>query len=82
MREIEAADAASAMPKSATLASPPSARSTFWGFTSRWITPRPWAALKAPAIWVANPVASSNPSGPSALTRSFKVPPGTYSITM
>jgi hypothetical protein len=70
------------MPKSATLASPEAVSNTFWGLTSRWITPRSWAASRALAICAATRAARSGSMGPSLRMRSFSVPPGTYSITM
>jgi hypothetical protein len=80
--EVEVLDAASAMPKSATLASPASSSSTFWGFMSRCTMQRPWAAPRASATCEASRAASAGPSVPPLRMRSLRLPPGTCSIAM
>jgi hypothetical protein len=75
-------DAALAMPKSVTFTSPDSVMRMLCGFMSRWITPRSWAARRASAIWSATAAAVRAGNAPLLMIRSFRVPPGRYSIAM
>jgi hypothetical protein len=70
------------MPKSATLASPASSISTFWGFMSRWTMPRSWAAPRASATCAASLAAYAGSRGPRLVVSSLREPPGTCSIAM
>ena len=70
------------MPKSATFTAPVGATRMLPGFTSRCTTPLRWAKPSAPPTSNAMSVARCAGSGPSAFTRSARVRPFTYSMTM
>ena len=72
----------SAIPKSPSFVSPPSPRSRFAGFTSRWMTPERWAAASAEAACTSTSVASSGAILPSRSTMASADRPATYSMAM
>ncbi len=75
-------DTARAMPKSATLTSPPSSMMTLAGLMSRWTTPLRWANPSADATPAARSAARSGLIGAASRMISARVRPETYSITM
>ena len=75
-----AASSAPAMPKSATIASPPDRR-MFSGLTSRWMTSWLWAKLNALATSRVIDMASSMGSWCSRVNRSRSDSPSTYGMT-
>ena len=73
---------ARAIPKSVTLTTPSPSTIAFWGFRSRWITPRWWAKRAARRICVTRSMARTGSSAPSSVTRFFIERPSRYSIAM
>ncbi len=70
-----------ATPKSITRA-PPGPRMMLAGLKSQWITRAWWIASRAVSAWLATSSSSLPPSGPCSRTRSARVRPSMYSLTM
>ena len=70
-----------AMPKSITTGSP-FISITLPGFRSRCTTPAAWMAARASASPAASRISRVPLSGPSCVTTSSSVRPGTYRVTM
>ncbi len=82
MAVIDWASIMSAMPKSVSLSSRFSCRSTFSGFTSRCTIPAAWAASSACATWITAHAAISAGTSPLPSRHCLSVGPVSSSAAM